>query len=334
MRLNLQYFLIFAILNGFVPGIAVQPVQASQLQLPESTYIVGLVGHAQSYSLSCESRSAADWAAYWGKPVSESEFLNRLPHSDNPDLGFVGDPNGYWGSTPPYAYGVHARPVAALLQEYGLNASARQGLSWDDLREEIAAGRPVIVWVIGQMWGGTAVDYTASDGEIIKVAAFEHTMILVGYDPNYVQVVDPSTGWAYHYQVGAFLQSWEVLGRMAVVWEDPPPPPPPPPTETPIPVPTATPAPTATLVALSYLNLAEPIVLYLPLVGQYAPVGRPAGTVEKLNENVVAAGVCLFRRGGILYLKPFTYLRGWCISALMIRPENIMGIVGPIPELP
>lgn len=331
MFTNLRYVLTLVILCGVVQGGAVRPGHASQLQLPESAYIEGLVGHAQTYTLSCESRSAADWAAFWGKPISETEFFNRLPRSDNPNLGFVGDPNGYWGSTPPYAYGVHARPVADLLQEYGLNAEARIGMSWDELREEIADGRPVIVWIIGQMWGGTAVEYTASDGETLKVAAYEHTMILIGYDSDWVHVVDASTGWVYQYQVNVFLRSWDVLGRMAVIWEDPPQPAAP--TETPVPLPTPTPSPTATLAAISLLNLDAPKVIYLPLVGQYNPVVKAVAEVQPAAD-IVAAGVCLFRHKGVLYTRPFTFLRGWCISASLIRPENIMGIVGPIPELP
>lgn len=122
--------------------------------LPEKAYIAGVIGHPQTYPLSCEARSAVDWAAYWGVTISEWEFLSSLPVSDNPDEGFVGDPNDPVGSLPPLGYGVHAGPVAALLQKYGFAAEAGRGLSWDDLRSEIAAGRPAIVWVINQMWPG------------------------------------------------------------------------------------------------------------------------------------------------------------------------------------
>lgn len=184
--------------------------------LPESAHIRDLVGHPQSYSLSCESRSAVDWANYWGVAISESEFLERLPRSDNPDTGFVGDPNHAWGNIPPNSYGVHAKPVAALLRKYGLEAQARHNLSWRSLRTEIAAGRPVIVWVIGQMISGAPIEYTASDGHTTTVAYFEHTMIVVGYGPEQVQVVDAYTGLTQTYRRETFMASWGVLGRMAV----------------------------------------------------------------------------------------------------------------------
>jgi LysM repeat protein len=184
--------------------------------LPESAFVPGLVGHAQGYSLSCESRSAVDWAAFWGVEIRESDFLANLPRSDNPDLGFVGNPNDLWGYLPPDSYGVHAKPVAKLLRNLGLQADDRNDMKWKELRAEIAAGRPVIVWVIGQMWRGYPQRYTDSQGRVATVAAYEHTMILVGYDPLQVQLVDAYTGQLVSYPVSAFQESWSVLGNMAI----------------------------------------------------------------------------------------------------------------------
>ena len=184
--------------------------------LPDEAFITGVNGHPQTYMLSCESRSAADWAAIWGVNIGEGEFLAGLPRSDNPDEGFVGDPNGPWGYIPPNSYGVHAGPVAERLRAYGLQAEARHDLSWDELRLEIAAGRPVIVWVIGGMWSGTPRSYTAADGSTTTVASFEHTMLLVGYSSSSVNVIDAAPGRLVTYPVGVFLDSWSVLGNMAV----------------------------------------------------------------------------------------------------------------------
>lgn len=184
--------------------------------LPEQAYVSGLVGHAQSYPLSCESRSAADLAAFWGSDITETQFLNALPRSDNPNVGFVGSVYGPWGYTPPHGYGVHARPVAVQLRAFGLQAKAHYGMSWDNLRAEIAAGRPVIVWVVGLVWAGTAKTYTASDGEQVTVAPYEHTMILIGYDSSYVQLVDAGSGLTVTHTVSNFLTSWAVLGNQAV----------------------------------------------------------------------------------------------------------------------
>jgi LysM repeat protein/uncharacterized protein YvpB len=184
--------------------------------LPDEFIISDFVGKAQSYSLSCESRAAVDWAAFWGVEISETEFLFNLPTSDNPDVGFVGNPNDLWGFTPPRSYGVHAEPVAALLRDYGLQAEAQRGLGWDDLRAEIAAGRPAIVWIIGQMWTGQVREYTASDGQVVLVAPYEHTMVLYGYTNETVNVLDVYSGRKQTYNLEVFLKSWSVLGNMAV----------------------------------------------------------------------------------------------------------------------
>jgi uncharacterized protein YvpB len=183
---------------------------------PASASVSGVTGHPQGYSLSCEARSAVDLLAFWGISASEDDFLSQLPSSDNPDRGFVGNVNDMWGSIPPHSYGVHAEPVAALLQAYGLAAEAHRDLSWDDLRAEIAAGRPAIVWVIGQMWPGTPRSYTDEEDHNTIVASFEHTMILTGYDESYVYVVDAFSGLNETFGLQAFQDSWSVLGNMVV----------------------------------------------------------------------------------------------------------------------
>lgn len=207
-------FLTFFLCFWAAPG----PALAQTADLPDESFVSGVPGYAQGYTLSCESRSAVDWAAYFGVDVDETQFVENLPRSDNPEKGFVGDPNGYWGNIPPYSYGVHAPPVAAELQSLGLPVEARSGLGWDDLRAEIASAQPVIVWIIGQMWSGTPIDYTDSEGDTVTVAYYEHTMILTGYTSSVVYVIDAYSGLHLTYYLDTFLDSWSVLGNQAVIY--------------------------------------------------------------------------------------------------------------------
>lgn len=158
-----------------------------------------------------------DWAGFFGFKIHELAFQNRLPRSDDPDTGFVGDVMGVWGNIPPRAYGVHAAPVAALLREYGLPADARRGMTFDELKAEIADGRPVIAWVVGHVAAGTPQVYTSSAGRQITVSAKEHTVIVVGYTPEVVFVQDG--GWLYGRALKHFEDSWGVLGNMAIVYQ-------------------------------------------------------------------------------------------------------------------
>lgn len=185
--------------------------------IPSSASIKGLMGHAQTYKLSCEARSAADLAAYWGVDFTEDDFLDKLPTSDNPNKGFVGKVNDSWGNIPPRSYGVHASPVVKTLKKMGLKARNETGMGKDDLKREIAAGKPVIVWIIGQIWQGTPETFKTKAGDEVTVARYEHTMILIGYNKESVVLIDAFSGGKLSYSWTSFMSSWSVLGNMAVV---------------------------------------------------------------------------------------------------------------------
>ncbi|HZU86146.1 MAG TPA: C39 family peptidase [Anaerolineaceae bacterium] len=189
------------------------------LSLPELARITEIKGKNQSLPLSCESRSAVDLAGFFGIVIDEIEFVDALPVSEDPETGFVGNVYGSWGQIPPSDYGVHPPPVAALLRKYGLNARAVSNLDWQVVRAEVAAGRPVMVWVIGHVEEGLAVYYIPPGGPPRTVAPFEHTVLVVGYTPNYVYILDGKHTYVRPQTV--FLQSWDVLGHLAILVGDP-----------------------------------------------------------------------------------------------------------------
>ena len=183
---------------------------------PASATIEGVFGQPQAYSLSCEARSAADLANFWDVDIQEGVFFSQLPKSENPDEGFVGFVSGAWGEIPPKSYGVHAQPVADLMVMYGLEAEAHKGLTFQCLKSEVAAGRPVIVWIVGHAWAGLPVPYVAPDGVETIVAPYEHTMILFGYDANNVHLIDAYTSKVETHSIDSFLVSWAALDNMAL----------------------------------------------------------------------------------------------------------------------
>jgi len=182
--------------------------------VPPSVRLTGVSGQPQALPLNCESRSAVDWAAYFGYYINELTFTYQLPHSDNPDRGFVGNVNGVWGQIPPHSYGVHVEPVAALLRQYGLPAYAHRPLSWEALKAEIAAGRPVQVWIVGSVYNGIPLYYTPSDGLDTIVARYEHTVVVTGYSEERVYYLNGGT--IYSKPIWQFLDSWSALGNMAI----------------------------------------------------------------------------------------------------------------------
>lgn len=182
--------------------------------IPESASVGIIYGKPQAMPLDCESRSAVDWATFFGMTIDEYGFFNNLPKSDNPDSGFVGNVFDRWGQIPPNSYGVHAEPVADLLRTYGLEAYAHRPLSWDQLRAEIASGNPVITWVVGNVINGIPEYYQSSDGHVSIVARYEHTVIVTGYDANEVKYLNGAI--TYSRSIEQFLDSWSALGNMAV----------------------------------------------------------------------------------------------------------------------
>lgn len=199
------------------PTATPRPTSAPVDGIPLEASISGVTGYAQSHNLSCESRSAVDWARYHGVSITEAEFQAQLPLSDNPEAGFVGYVDDPMGQIPPRSYGVHAGPVAQVLRDFGLSATARIGYSFDDLRRQVANGDPVIVWVIGNTWSGYPLTYTADDGETVTVAHFEHTAIVVAFDEYGLTLVDNNL--VYWRATSEFLNSWSVLGNMAITSE-------------------------------------------------------------------------------------------------------------------
>lgn len=186
--------------------------------LPSEHYIYNITGHRQYFPIGCEASAVTDWAMYFGVVINEFNFQYQLPQSDNPDLGFVGSVDGPWGQVPPYAYGVHAAPIAQVLQEeYGLNAQGIKDYTLEELKAEVAADRPVIAWVIGNCVGGVPFEYTDSQGNTTIVAAYEHVIIVTGYSEENIRYMN--NGKFYEIPNEYFLNSWGVLGNMVVYLE-------------------------------------------------------------------------------------------------------------------
>ncbi len=207
-------------LEATIAEVLPSPTPTPQPVFPASTSISGMSGANQQLPLDCESRSAVDWAAHYGVHIDELDFYYNLPHSDDPDAGFVGNVMGVWGQIPPNDYGVHAIPIAALLNEYGLPAYPRRALDWDIVREEISNGDPVIAWIIGgsnySLANGIPRYYTAnSTGHHSVVAAYEHTVIVTGYTESTVTVLNGA--YFVTLSLDQFLDSWSALWNSAVL---------------------------------------------------------------------------------------------------------------------
>lgn len=197
------------------PTATLSPPTSTPFVIPPKNYIADFLGRKQYYSIGCEASAAVDLANYYDLTILQYDFQMALPISDNPDLGFVGDVNSPWGQIPPYGYGVHAAPVAEVLKEYGLDVEGGKGYTLDQIKEKLAQGKPIIVWVIGKMEYSAPVEYVDKQGVTSIVAPYEHVVILTGYNETSVRYV--SNGHRADVENSIFLNSWGVLGNMAVM---------------------------------------------------------------------------------------------------------------------
>jgi len=185
-------------------------------EIPPSASVSGVFGSPQYYTLDCEAQAASDWARYFGYEVDRTEFMDRMPVSDDPEEGFVGYINGSMGQFPPDDYGVHAGPVADVLNDFGVPAKAVRNWELGQIKSEIASGRPVIVWIVNLPFAIDTIDYTASNGNTTKVARFEHTWIVTGYNMNVLTVIDSE--WTYNVKTSTFMERWNALGNQAIIY--------------------------------------------------------------------------------------------------------------------
>lgn len=189
------------------------------LTLPLQAMLSGYEGHRQERSLNCEFRSASDLAGYYGYAISWEELFMAVGHDPggNPRQGFVGrsidDPSG---GIYPVGYGVYAEAVARGMQKLGIQAKAHEQCTIEWVRRQIAQGTPVVVWVTSDMRPAEVVHWKASDGSDVVGVRGEHTMTIIGYDPQQIWAFDPAEGQTRTFSWEDFSLSWSYLGYMAL----------------------------------------------------------------------------------------------------------------------
>lgn len=178
----------------------------------------------QERNLNCELRSATDLAAFYGWDFTWEELFAVVGHDPDgdPNVGFVGrSMNDPVGGLYPAGYGVHADPVARGLRRLGIAASAHHDVDAAWLRDQLDAGRPVVIWATYGMLPQQVVHWTTKQGETVAGVRFEHTFTVVGYDDTGVWVNDPWDAVQSHYPWPALERSWALLGNMAVTIDEP-----------------------------------------------------------------------------------------------------------------
>lgn len=213
-------------------NVSVTPISAA-----ETTTIVGnkekllaVPYFKQIYTLSCEAASIQMVLSYNGITSNQDDLMSQIGYSTpirstvdskgnmiwgDPDLGFVGDVDGYMigrnrGIRGATGWGTKKGPVARVVEKYLPNSKAETG-NIEKLRKELDSGNPVIFWHVRDDANQERAVYTTPAGK--KVDLFQyHVAVIRGYrqlDEGVEFIVsDPLTG-EYAIKQGDLNRIWQ-----------------------------------------------------------------------------------------------------------------------------
>lgn len=176
----------------------------------------------------CEVTSLAMLLQYAGVSVDKmtlAEEINTIPFRDenglngNPNVGFVGDMYSF--DNP--GLGVYHTPIANLAESYlpGRIVDLTGG-EIESIYTMIDNGSPV--WVItnsrfASLQESEFKTWNTASGEI-QITYREHSVLVVGYDEEYVYLNDPLAEQPYKsVPRSSFEQSWIQMGKQAVSYQ-------------------------------------------------------------------------------------------------------------------
>ncbi|MGG3468317.1 C39 family peptidase [Neobacillus pocheonensis] len=171
----------------------------------------------------CEVTSLAMVLNYNGIKVTKNELAKNIKtvplnysngKKGNPNAGFVGDMAHGPG------LGVYNGPVFELAQKYaGDKVANLTGSPFTDLLKKISQGHPV--WIITTTSFAPVSVFQTWDtpqGKI-DITFSEHSVVITGYDENYIYINDPYGTKNKKLDRENFIKAWEQMGKQAIVVE-------------------------------------------------------------------------------------------------------------------
>ncbi|HRI55938.1 MAG TPA: C39 family peptidase [Anaerolineae bacterium] len=197
---------------------------ADELALPSAApsplqILLDVPRRPQERNLNCEFRSATDLADYFGWAFTWEQLFEvvGVDSGGDPNLGFVGRSiNDPVGGLYPSGYGVYAEAIARGLRQLGIPATAHNGKDAAWLKEQLAAGSPVVIWATYGLQPQPLVEWQSAAGVTVRAVRYEHTFVAVGYDQQGIWLDDPWGAVQRHYPWSALDASWALLDNMAL----------------------------------------------------------------------------------------------------------------------
>lgn len=180
-----------------------------------------------NYPNGCETIALYLMLKYYGVNVSPETLVNNLRKGDgvhwengiryggNPEIEFVGDPRDAHG------YGVYQKPIINLASKYKSGMVDYTGHSLNQVLELVRSGKPVQVWVsINLKNTSVCANWThKASGKTINWICNLHSVVIVGFNDNYVYVSDPYVGSIKKYGRTQFQKMYNLFGKRAIYFK-------------------------------------------------------------------------------------------------------------------
>jgi uncharacterized protein YvpB len=171
----------------------------------------------------CEVTSLAMLLNYSGINVTKNQLANeiaKVPIKDtpnimgNPNYGFVGDMANGPG------YFVYNGPIFDLAQKYvGKRAVNLTNSPFIDLLKKVRKGYPVWVITTTNFQPDVKFEPWETKQGVIYITLNEHSVVITGFDEHFIYVNDPYGSKNRKVDRSSFIDSWEVMGKQAIVIE-------------------------------------------------------------------------------------------------------------------
>ena len=180
-----------------------------------------------NYPNGCETIALYLMLKYYGINVSPETLVNNLKKGEgvywengiryggNPEIEFVGDPRDEHG------YGVYQKPIINLANKYKSGMVDYTGHSLNQVLDIVKGGKPVQVWVsINLKNTSICADWIYKEsGEKINWICSLHSVVIIGFNDNYVYVSDPYTGEIEKYNKNQFQKMYNLFGKRAIYFK-------------------------------------------------------------------------------------------------------------------
>ncbi|MCT2535835.1 C39 family peptidase [Aquibacillus koreensis] len=188
------------------------PIIGQHPELPRGCEVTSLAMLLQYHDVDVDKMTLAKQIRKDDTPYKKTK--NGV-HFGNPHKGFVG--SMYSFSKP--GYGVYHEPVADLAKQYlGEQVVDFSGGSFEDILNHVNQDRPV--WVITNVSYKKLSDkqfetWQTDDGPI-QITMKEHSVLVVGYDEEYIYFNEPIKAEKRKVPIQNFKEAWVQMGKQAI----------------------------------------------------------------------------------------------------------------------